>query len=106
MAEVYDLVVIGGGPSGFAAAMRAAQLGGTVALVEEERLGGNCMHHACIPTQTLMTAARTLGAIRAAGRLGIRVSEPALELEALHDRKDLITHTLRRSHGNDSTRTV
>ncbi len=87
MADAYDLVVIGGGPGGFAAAMRAAQLGGTVALVEEKRLGGNCMHHACIPTQTLMRAAQLLDAIREAGRFGIQVADPALDLEALHRRK-------------------
>jgi dihydrolipoamide dehydrogenase len=93
--DVYDLAVIGGGAGGFAAAIRAAQLGGTVALVEDSQVGGNCMHHACIPVQVWMTAARTLGVIRKAGRLGIQAAEPALDMDALHERKDLIVESLR-----------
>jgi dihydrolipoamide dehydrogenase len=94
VSSVYDLVVIGGGPGGFAGAMRAAQLGGTVALVEEAQLGGNCMHHACIPVQVLMTAARMVGTIRSASRFGIQAAEPVLDMEALHSRKDLIVRSL------------
>lgn len=94
MSGAYDLVVIGGGPGGFAAAMRAAQLGGTVALVEEAQLGGNCMHHACIPVQVLMTAARMVGTFRGAGRFGIQATEPVLDMEVLHSRKELIVRSL------------
>jgi dihydrolipoamide dehydrogenase len=62
MAEILqDLVVIGGGSGGFAAAMRATQLGGKVTVVEEAHYGGYCMHKACIPSKFLMTAARLMG---------------------------------------------
>jgi dihydrolipoamide dehydrogenase len=101
MADAYDLVVVGGGPGGFAAAMRGAQLRGAegapakVVLVEEERLGGHCTHHACIPLQTLMAAARRMAAIRGAGQLGVQVAEPVLDMERLHCRKDRVIEGLR-----------
>ena len=95
MAEMQDLVVIGGGSGGFAAAMRAAQLGGKVTVVEEAYYGGNCMNKACIPSKFLLTAARLMGRIRKAGRFGIQVGEPSLDMETLHDRKDLIIEGLR-----------
>ncbi|HET91790.1 MAG TPA: dihydrolipoyl dehydrogenase [Chloroflexi bacterium] len=97
MAEMQDLIVIGGGSGGFAAAMRAAQLGGKVTIVEEAHYGGYCMHKACIPSKFLMTAARLMGRIRKAGRFGIQVQveKPGLDLNALHDRKDLIIEGLR-----------
>ncbi len=91
MAEILqDLVVIGGGSGGFAAAMRATQLGGKVTVVEEAHYGGYCMHKACIPSKFLMTAARLMGHIRKAGRFGIQVGEPGLDMDTLHGRKDLI----------------
>jgi dihydrolipoamide dehydrogenase len=93
--DVYDLVVIGGGAGGFAAAIRAAQLGATVALVEERQVGGNCMRHACIPVQVWMAAARTVGVIRKAGRLGIQAAEPVLDMDVFRERKDVIVESLR-----------
>ena len=95
MAEMQDLVVIGGGAGGFVAAMRAAQLGGKVTVVESAYYGGNCMHKACIPSKFLMTVARLIGRIRKAGRFGIQVGEPGLDMDTLHDRKDLIIEGLR-----------
>jgi len=90
MAEMQDLIVIGGGSGGFAAAMRAAQLGGRVTIVEEAHYGGNCMNKACIPSKLLMTTARLMGSIRKAGRLGIQVGELRLDMDALHNRKNLM----------------
>ncbi|MDY7080357.1 MAG: dihydrolipoyl dehydrogenase [Chloroflexota bacterium] len=95
MTEMQDLVVIGGGSGGFAAAMRAAQLGGKVTVVDEAHYGGYCMHKACIPSKLLVTAARLMGRIRKAGRFGIQMQkEPSLDMDALHDRKDLIIEGL------------
>ena len=94
MADLQDLVVVGGGSGGYAAAMRAAQLGGKVTLVEEARYGGNCMHRACIPSKFLMAAARLMGSIHRAERFGIRVAEPELDLDVLHERKDLLIESL------------
>lgn len=95
MSEVQDLVVIGGGSGGFAAAMRAAQLGGKVTLVEQAMWGGNCMNKACIPSKFLMTVTRLMGSIRQAERFGVGAGEPTVELDRLHDRKDLIIEGLR-----------
>jgi dihydrolipoamide dehydrogenase len=95
MAEIQDLVVIGGGAGGFAAAMRAAQLGGQVTVVESAYYGGNCMNKACIPLTFLLTAARLMGQIRQAGSFGVQVGEPKPDMDALHERKDLIIEGLR-----------
>ncbi len=95
MAESQDLVVIGGGSGGFAAAIRAAQLGGKVTVVEEADIGGKCMNHNCIPLTFLITAARRMNAIREAAHYGIRVEGAELDVHALHDEKDLLVEALR-----------
>lgn len=70
-----DLIVIGGGPGGYVAAIRASQLGQKVTLVERAELGGICLNWGCIPTKALLHTARTLTHIRAAAELGIMVPE-------------------------------
>jgi len=95
MADTQDLIVVGAGPGGFAAAMRAAQLGGKVTLIEKALYGGNCMNKACIPAKLLMTAARSMASIRKAGRYGIQVGKPQVDMEVLHERKDTILEGLR-----------
>lgn len=92
---VSDCLIVGAGSGGFAAAVRAAQLGGKVIAVEEALYGGNCMNKACIPSKLLMTAARSMASIRSAGRYGIQVGQPQIDMEALHERKDLIIEGLR-----------
>lgn len=95
MTELQDLVVVGGGAGGFAAAMRAAQLGGKVTVVESTHCGGNCMNKACIPLTALLSAAQLVVEARKAGRLGVQVGEPHVDLESLHERKDLLIAGLR-----------
>ncbi len=95
MAEIQDLVVIGGGAGGFAAAMRAVQLGGRVAVVESAHYGGNCMNKACIPLTFLAAAAQMAAGARKARRFGIELGKPSVDMAALHDRKDLIIEGLR-----------
>ncbi len=95
MADVQDLIVVGAGSGGFAAAVRAAQLGGKVILIEEARYGGNCMNRACIPSKVLMTTVRLMASIRKAGRYGIQVGQPKVDMEVLHERKDVIIESLR-----------
>jgi len=73
--SVYDLLILGGGPGGYVAAIRARQLGLAVALIEAEAVGGACLHHGCIPSKTLLHGADLLSAIRGAERFGIQVSE-------------------------------
>ncbi|NDV61970.1 dihydrolipoyl dehydrogenase [Puniceicoccales bacterium CK1056] len=73
--EVYDLVVIGGGPAGYAAAIRAGQLGKKVACIEVERAGGTCLNWGCIPSKALLKAAETYEAIQHAGDFGVEVKD-------------------------------
>ena len=65
--ETFDVVVIGAGPGGYPAAIRAAQLGASVAIVEKEQLGGTCLNWGCIPTKSLIAAADTFARIQHAG---------------------------------------
>jgi dihydrolipoamide dehydrogenase len=95
MAERQDLVVIGGGAGGFAAAMRAVQLGAKVTVVESALYGGNCMNKACIPLTYLATAAQAVSSARKARGYGIELGEPQVDMVALHERKDLIIEGLR-----------
>ena len=71
--ERYNMVVIGGGTGGMVAAERVASLGGTVALVEEHLLGGDCLNVGCVPSKVLLRAGRAAAAIRQASRFGIHV---------------------------------
>ena len=72
--EQFDLIVIGAGPGGYPAAIRAAQLGAKVALVEREQLGGTCLNWGCIPTKALIAAADTFAKIKHAEQFGIHVA--------------------------------
>lgn len=72
----YDLVVLGGGPGGYAAALYAASAGLTVALVEKEKVGGTCLHRGCIPAKALLHAAEVFRTVAHAAEHGVRVSGP------------------------------
>ena len=72
--DQYDVVVIGAGPGGYPAAIRAAQLGASVAIVERERYGGTCLNFGCIPTKTLIASAEAFAHLRHAEDLGFSVS--------------------------------
>ena len=93
--ETFDVVVLGAGPGGYPAAIRAAQLGASVALVEKEQLGGTCLNRGCIPSKTLIAAADTLVRIKRAATFGITVSGVAVDYAALIGRKDKVVGTLR-----------
>ncbi|TKB45309.1 dihydrolipoyl dehydrogenase [Thalassotalea mangrovi] len=80
MAKQSDVLIIGGGPGGYTAAIRAAQLGLSVTLVEKEKLGGVCLNWGCIPTKALLHAADNLREIRQADVFGIEVNEPKIDL--------------------------
>ena len=72
--HTFDLVVLGGGSGGYAAALRAAELGHSVALVEKDKVGGTCLHRGCIPTKALLHAAEVAEVTRDASAIGIRAS--------------------------------
>ena len=80
MADEFDVVVIGGGPGGYTAAIRASQLGLSVALVERAELGGVCLNWGCIPTKSLLHGADVLRDIKDAETLGISVGQPEVDL--------------------------
>jgi dihydrolipoamide dehydrogenase len=83
MTTRFDLIVIGGGPGGYVAALRASQLGMKVALVEREHLGGICLNWGCIPTKALLRSAEVLDLVREAAAFGLRVQGVSFDLDAI-----------------------
>ncbi len=92
--ENRELVVIGGGPAGYIAALRAVQLGVKVTLVEEKALGGTCLNCGCIPTKFLLHSAEVYQSIKDAGQYGVNVSEVSFDLAEMQDRKSRVISTL------------
>ena len=82
----YNLVVIGGGPAGLVSAVGAAGLGAKVALVERDLLGGDCLTVGCVPSKTLLRAAKAAHEIRTAKRFGVSAGEPGIDFAAVMDR--------------------
>ncbi len=83
MAEPYDLIVLGSGPGGYVAAIRAAQLGLKTAIVERERLGGICLNWGCIPTKALLRSAEVLQHMKHAKEFGLSADNIAADLDAV-----------------------
>jgi dihydrolipoamide dehydrogenase len=90
----YDLIVIGGGPGGYVAAIRAAQLGQRVALVERDHLGGICLNWGCIPTKALLRNANVLETIRHASDFGIQVEKFSADYGKAIDRSRVVSNRL------------
>jgi len=88
--ERYDVAILGGGPGGYVAGIRAGQLGLKTVLIEKAKVGGTCLHVGCIPTKALLESAEVLLHARRAGEFGVRVSEVSLDLKAAMDRKDRV----------------
>ncbi len=95
MPERFDLTVVGGGPGGYVAAIRAAQLGLKVALIERREFGGVCLNEGCIPTKALLASAELLENLGRAGEYGIEVRDFRADLPAIFARKDAIVARLR-----------
>ena len=94
LAEDHDLVVLGGGPAGYAAALYGAAAGLDVALVEEDRVGGTCLHRGCIPAKELLQTAEVLRTIQRASEFGIEVGKPILDLGQAQVRKQEVVDRL------------
>lgn len=90
----YQVLVIGGGPGGYVAAIRAAQMGAKTALVEKDEVGGTCLNWGCIPTKALVAGAETLHRVRRAEEFGIRVGEVSIDYAKLVERKDAVVSKL------------
>jgi dihydrolipoamide dehydrogenase len=84
----YDVVVLGAGSGGYACAMRAAELGLSVALVEHGKLGGTCLHRGCIPTKALLHAAEVADSAREGSRFGIKSTFESVDMSGVHAYKD------------------
>lgn len=90
----YDCIVIGSGPGGYVAAIRAAQLGMKTAVVEKDRVGGRCLNYACIPAKAVLRSADILTEVREAGEYGIEVGEPSIDYAAVGKRRERVVSTL------------
>lgn len=93
----FDLAVIGAGPGGYVAAIKAAQEGLTVCLIEKNHLGGTCLNVGCIPTKTLIAHAEVLEKIHQANDFGIKVDGVSFDFEAIKKRKDSVLEGIRSS---------
>lgn len=91
----YDLIVIGGGPGGYVAAIRASQLGMRTALVEKRELGGTCLNRGCIPTKTLMHTANLYREAGACETLGLELGLRSYDFARIHQRKNDVVSQLR-----------
>src|SRR5699024_7907515 len=97
MAKTYDLVVLGGGTGGYVAAIRAAQLGKQVAIVEAEKLGGTCLHKGCIPSKALLRSAEVYRQTKASFDFGIDAKEITLNFPDVQSRKASVVDKDRKS---------
>src|SRR6202012_5821611 len=95
MAEnAYDCIVIGAGPGGCVAAIRAAQLGKKTAVVERDKLGGRCLNYACIPAKAVLRSADLLSEVREAGDFGLQVGSVEVDYAAVQARREKVVTTL------------
>lgn len=85
---VFDIVILGGGSGGYACALRASQLGLTVALIEKDKLGGTCLHRGCIPTKALLHAAEVADSTRESAHFGVKASFDGIDMPSVNSYKD------------------
>lgn len=94
MSKGKRIIVIGGGPGGYTAAIRAAQLGAEVTLIERETLGGTCLNVGCIPTKVLLHSAEALAEAREAYRIGLKIHSLAFDWDVIQKRKETVRSQL------------
>ncbi|MEY4742807.1 MAG: hypothetical protein RIR34_146 [Actinomycetota bacterium] len=90
----FDVVILGGGSGGYAAALRSAQLGKTVALIERDKLGGTCLHRGCIPTKALLHAAEVADVTREAAHVGVSATLNGIDMPTVNGYRDGIVDRL------------
>ena len=91
----YDVAILGGGPGGYVAAIRAAQLGKRTVLVERENIGGTCLNTGCIPTKTLIRNAEIIDAVKKSGYRGIHVKDISIDIKETIGMKNAVVAQLR-----------
>src|SRR5256885_6645452 len=89
-----DLVILGGGSGGYAAAFRAAELGLSVILIEKDKLGGTCLHRGCIPTKALLHAAEVADTARDGEQFGVKTTLEGVDIAGVNNYKDSIVARL------------
>ncbi len=94
MSDSFDIIVLGGGPGGYIAAIRAAQLGAKVALVEKDKIGGTCLNRGCIPTKALIACTSLYEKSLNAEKYGVHMSSVSINLGEVIDRKNRIIEKL------------
>ena len=94
--QSFDIVVIGAGPGGYVAALRAAGLGASVAVVEKEEVGGTCLNRGCIPTKALLASTSLLRGISRAGEFGIEVGDVSFDASVIASRSQGVVETMRK----------
>jgi dihydrolipoamide dehydrogenase len=94
LAESFDTIVIGGGPGGYVAAIRSAQLGKKTAVVERDKPGGRCLNYACIPAKTVLHTAELYDQARGSAELGLVVKDATIDWEALQKRRAAVSDSL------------
>ncbi|MCT2537499.1 dihydrolipoyl dehydrogenase [Aquibacillus koreensis] len=94
MAHEYDLVIVGGGTGGYVAAIRASQLGLKTAIVENEKLGGTCLHKGCIPSKALLRSAEVYRQSKQASDYGVEIEKTVLHFNKVQERKNKIVEKL------------
>ena len=92
--STFDIVILGGGSGGYATALRAAELGRSVALIEKDKVGGTCLHYGCIPTKALLHAAEVADAARESEQFGIKATFDGVDMAGVHAYKDGVVSRL------------
>lgn len=92
----FDVVIIGGGPGGYAAALYGAAAGLNIAMIEEQRVGGTCLHRGCIPAKELLQTAEVLRTVAGAKDFGVEAGQPTLDLDTSQQRKQQVIDRLTR----------
>jgi dihydrolipoamide dehydrogenase len=90
----FDILILGGGSGGYACALRASQLGLSVALIEEDKLGGTCLHRGCIPTKALLHAGEIADSARHAGEFGVTAQFQSMDMKGVNSYKDGVVSKL------------
>src|SRR6201995_1924785 len=85
-----DLVILGGGSGGYAAALRSAELGKSVVLIERDKVGGTCLHRGCIPTKALLHAGEVADTARDSAQFGINATLDGIDMAGVHKYKDSV----------------